>query len=85
MASVKDVATLYQNLKTEWAKKPSKLDKCGELLNKIKVNSLRDDYAEFLKLYWEVTRSLFISVGIHFDGYMASLVTTQRLNANVIY
>ena len=37
MASVKDVATLYQNLKTEWAKKPRKLDKCGELLNKIKV------------------------------------------------
>lgn len=37
MASVKDVASLYQNLKTEWAKKPRKLDKCGELLNKIKV------------------------------------------------
>ncbi|OWR53213.1 26S proteasome non-ATPase regulatory subunit 8 [Danaus plexippus] len=37
MASVKDVATLYQNLKTEWAKKPRKLDKCGELLNKIKI------------------------------------------------
>lgn len=38
MASVKDVAALYQNLKTEWAKKPRKLDKCGELLNKIKVS-----------------------------------------------
>ncbi|KAI5638908.1 CSN8/PSMD8/EIF3K family domain-containing protein [Phthorimaea operculella] len=37
MASMKDVASLYQNLKTEWAKKPPKLDKCGELLNKIKV------------------------------------------------
>lgn len=37
MASVKDVATLYQNLKTEWAKKPRKLDKCGELLNKLKI------------------------------------------------
>lgn len=37
MASIKDVATLYQNLKTEWAKKPRKLDKCGELLNKIKI------------------------------------------------
>ncbi|XP_023942549.1 26S proteasome non-ATPase regulatory subunit 8 [Bicyclus anynana] len=37
MASVKDVATLYQNLKTEWAKKPRKLEKCGELLNKIKI------------------------------------------------
>ncbi|XP_004925604.1 26S proteasome non-ATPase regulatory subunit 8 [Bombyx mandarina] len=37
MATVKDVATLYQNLKTEWAKKPRKLDKCGELLNKIKI------------------------------------------------
>lgn len=41
MASVKDVATLYQNLKTEWTKKPRKLDKCGELLNKIKVSSER--------------------------------------------
>lgn len=40
MASVKDVATLYQNLKTEWAKKPRKLDKCGELLNKIKVRRM---------------------------------------------
>ncbi|KAJ0175969.1 hypothetical protein K1T71_008143 [Dendrolimus kikuchii] len=37
MTSVKDVASLYQNLKTEWAKKPRKLDKCGELLNKIKI------------------------------------------------
>ncbi|XP_038212716.1 26S proteasome non-ATPase regulatory subunit 8 [Zerene cesonia] len=37
MACIKDAATLYQNLKTEWAKKPRKLDKCGELLNKIKI------------------------------------------------
>ncbi|CAG9788297.1 unnamed protein product [Diatraea saccharalis] len=37
MSSVKDVASLYQNLKTEWNKKPRKLDKCGELLNKIKI------------------------------------------------
>lgn len=40
MASMKDVATLYSSLKTEWAKKPRKLDKCGELLNKIKVSNL---------------------------------------------
>ncbi|CAK1543247.1 unnamed protein product [Leptosia nina] len=37
MASVKDAATLYQSLKTEWAKKPRKLEKCAELLNKIKI------------------------------------------------
>lgn len=37
MGSMKDVATLYQSLKTEWSKKPRKLDKCGELLNRIKV------------------------------------------------
>ncbi|KOB77402.1 putative 26S proteasome non-ATPase regulatory subunit 8, partial [Operophtera brumata] len=37
MASVKDISSLYQNLKTEWAKKPRKLDKCGEVLNKIKI------------------------------------------------
>lgn len=41
MASLKEVTTLYQNLKTEWNKKPRKLDKCGELLNKIKVSCRR--------------------------------------------
>lgn len=39
MSTVKDVSTLYQLLKTEWAKKPRKLDKCGEVLNKIKVRN----------------------------------------------
>lgn len=37
MAFVKEVAALYQTLKTEWSKKPRKLDKCGEILDRIKV------------------------------------------------
>lgn len=49
MGSVKDVATLYQNLKTEWAKKPRKLDKCGELLNKIKVSNITMDDLTLIK------------------------------------
>lgn len=37
MAAVKDVVSLYQLLKAEWAKKPVNLEKCGDLLAKLKV------------------------------------------------
>ncbi|PSN32765.1 26S proteasome non-ATPase regulatory subunit 8 [Blattella germanica] len=37
MAALKDVVSLYQHLKTEWTKKPPKLEKCGELLAQLKV------------------------------------------------
>uniref|UniRef100_A0A7R8Z8B3 26S proteasome non-ATPase regulatory subunit 8 n=2 Tax=Timema TaxID=61471 RepID=A0A7R8Z8B3_TIMDO len=37
MAALKDVASLYQHLRNEWTKKPPKLEKCGDLLSKLKV------------------------------------------------
>lgn len=37
MAALKDVVSLYQNLKQEWGKNPCNLKKCGELLNQLKV------------------------------------------------
>jgi len=38
MAALKDVVSLYQNLKREWTKTPyTNLKKCGELLNQLKV------------------------------------------------
>lgn len=44
MAALKDVTSLYQNLKQEWTKTPCNLKKCGELLNQLKVcHSLIND------------------------------------------
>ena len=37
MASLKDIVIMYQSLKREWDKKPPNLDRCGELLTKLKV------------------------------------------------
>ena len=38
MAALKDVASLYQNLKQEWTKTPCNLKKCGELLSQLKAS-----------------------------------------------
>lgn len=38
MAALNDIVTAYKALKVEWNKKPQKLDKCGEILEKLKVN-----------------------------------------------
>lgn len=41
MASVlKETAGLYETLKTEWNKKNPNLNKCGEILTKLKVRFL---------------------------------------------
>lgn len=41
MASVlKETAGLYETLKTEWNKKNPNLNKCGEILSKLKVRSM---------------------------------------------
>ena len=37
MANLKEVVSVYQNLTQEWNRKPSNLDKCGELLTQLKV------------------------------------------------
>ncbi|CAH1792035.1 unnamed protein product, partial [Owenia fusiformis] len=37
MANLKDAITMYQNLSQEWQKKTPNLDKCGELLTKLKI------------------------------------------------
>ncbi|XP_054711664.1 26S proteasome non-ATPase regulatory subunit 8-like [Uloborus diversus] len=37
MDPVKDVVQFYQVLQQEWAKKPPNLDKCGQILEKLKV------------------------------------------------
>jgi len=37
MASLKEIVIMYQSLKREWDKKPSNIDRCGELLSKLKV------------------------------------------------
>uniref|UniRef100_A0A6M2DGL0 26S proteasome non-ATPase regulatory subunit 8 n=1 Tax=Xenopsylla cheopis TaxID=163159 RepID=A0A6M2DGL0_XENCH len=37
MSAVNGVVALYQQLKTEWAKKTPNLDKCGNLLSQLKV------------------------------------------------
>jgi len=38
MSSLKDIVVMYQTLKREWDKKPQNLDRCGELLAKLKVD-----------------------------------------------
>lgn len=40
MANLKHVVSTYQNLTQEWNKKPPNLDKCGELLAKLKASIL---------------------------------------------
>lgn len=43
MASVlKETAGLYETLKTEWNKKNPNLNKCGEILSKLKVRFSSD-------------------------------------------
>lgn len=37
MGDLKEVITLYQSLSQEWDRKPPNLDKCGQLLAKLKV------------------------------------------------
>ncbi|XP_069118027.1 26S proteasome non-ATPase regulatory subunit 8-like [Argopecten irradians] len=37
MSSLKEIVMMYQSLKREWDKKPPNLDRCGELLAKLKV------------------------------------------------
>ncbi|KAG8229895.1 hypothetical protein J437_LFUL009759 [Ladona fulva] len=37
MAALREVVSLYERLSAEWTKKPPKLDKCGDLLSKLKV------------------------------------------------
>ncbi|XP_045185496.1 26S proteasome non-ATPase regulatory subunit 8-like [Mercenaria mercenaria] len=37
MASLKEIVIMYQSLKREWDKKPTNLDRCGELLSKLKI------------------------------------------------
>ncbi|KDR13661.1 26S proteasome non-ATPase regulatory subunit 8 [Zootermopsis nevadensis] len=37
MSALKDVVSLYQLLKSDWTKKPPNLEKCGDLLKKLKV------------------------------------------------
>jgi len=37
MAQLKEVVSTYQNLTQEWNKRPANLDKCGEMLAKLKV------------------------------------------------
>lgn len=37
MAAMKEIVSLYQNLKQEWTKTPANLSKCSELLNQLKV------------------------------------------------
>ena len=37
MANVKDVVATYQNLTQEWNRRPQNLDKCGELLARLKI------------------------------------------------
>ncbi|KAL1131876.1 hypothetical protein AAG570_011487 [Ranatra chinensis] len=37
MTTLDDVVALHQSLKVEWSKKPHQLEKCGQLLNKLKI------------------------------------------------
>ncbi|KAK3608632.1 hypothetical protein CHS0354_042633 [Potamilus streckersoni] len=37
MASLKEIVIMYQSLKREWDKKPPNLDRCGEILTKLKI------------------------------------------------
>jgi 26S proteasome regulatory subunit N12 len=37
MATLRDVVSMYQVLTQEWNRKPPNLDKCGELLSKLKI------------------------------------------------
>ncbi|XP_002731397.2 26S proteasome non-ATPase regulatory subunit 8-like [Saccoglossus kowalevskii] len=37
MATIKEAVTMYQQLNKEWARKPPAVDKCGELLAKLKI------------------------------------------------
>ncbi|XP_078000731.1 26S proteasome non-ATPase regulatory subunit 8-like [Glandiceps talaboti] len=37
MATMKETVSMYQQLTKEWAKKPANLDKCGDILGKLKI------------------------------------------------
>ncbi|KAL5009174.1 hypothetical protein ScPMuIL_014755 [Solemya velum] len=37
MASLKEIVVMYQSLKREWDKKPVNVDRCGDLLAKLKI------------------------------------------------
>ncbi|KAK3092286.1 hypothetical protein FSP39_000771 [Pinctada imbricata] len=37
MSSLKEIVVMYQSLKREWDKKPQNLDRCGDLLTKLKI------------------------------------------------
>lgn len=39
MAALNEIVAYYQELKKEWGKPAHNLSKCGELLNKLKVNN----------------------------------------------
>lgn len=42
MADTKEIVDLYQTLRQEWSKKPPNLDKCGQILDSLKVCRLLD-------------------------------------------
>ena len=41
-ASLKEIVVMYQSLKRDWDKKPPNLDRCGEILTKLKVYKISD-------------------------------------------
>ena len=43
-ASLKEIVVMYQSLKRDWDKKPPNLDRCGEILTKLKVCKISDHF-----------------------------------------
>lgn len=39
MSELAEVENLYKNLQEEWNKKPQTVNKCGQLLDKLKVST----------------------------------------------
>lgn len=69
MSALKDVVSLYQLLKSEWAKKPPNLEKCGELLTKLKVCWMFKLYPE-----WSVTDLCCFEMKDNFFHYQADRI-----------
>ena len=58
--SLKEIVVMYQSLKREWDKKPQNLDRCGELLTKLKVvHKLQYTYFVYRPLF---SRKILLSL-----------------------
>lgn len=87
MVTLKEIVTMYQNLKREWDKKPPNLDNCGALLSKLKialtsVTFLPTDEAEPSKQELLVARDI-LEIGAQWSILRQDIPAFQRYMAQL--